>query len=147
MRAGPPVNRRSFLGRVASAGLGGGFLTLIVGGRAVAGTDHDRADPGTRYTDRDRYDLRGRGRGARNGVSDTDPTDRRGYGRGGLTDRDPVDPPGLGRGPVADSDVADASDHDVVDRHGRGRGVGGKPSGLTDGDPVDRASWGRGAPR
>jgi len=95
-----PVNRRSFLSRIAGGAiLGGAALTVMSGGEASA------------ITDRDPYDPVGRGRGWRRrrrygwtGITDRDPSDRPGYGRGRRwrrrrwTDNDPDDPVGGGRG-------------------------------------------------
>ena len=111
-----PLNRRSFLTRIAGAGalsaaIGGSALSLV-GGEAEAITDRDPYDPvgrGRRCTDRDPGDPVGRGRWCRGrrrygrrytGYSDNDPGDPVGYGyrRRRITDNDPDDPVGRGRG-------------------------------------------------
>jgi hypothetical protein len=109
-----PVNRRSFLSRVAGAAfLGGTAIALVSGEEAGAITDRDPYDPvgrgrGRRCTDRDPGDPVGRGRWCRGGgrrgwtgITDRDPYDRPGYGRGRrrrhYTDNDPYDPVGRGR--------------------------------------------------
>ena len=89
-----PINRRSFLSRVAGGAVVGGVaIGLVTGGEAGAITDRDPSDPvgygrgrRRRYgcTDRDPYDPVGRGRWCRR---------RRRY----CTDRDPYDPVGRGR--------------------------------------------------
>ena len=65
-----PLNRRSFLTRIAGGAIvGGGAINMIVGGEALAipgVTDHDANDPS------------GNGRG----VTDSDSNDRAGFGRG-----------------------------------------------------------------
>jgi hypothetical protein len=91
-----PINRRSFLSRVAGGAVVGGVaIGLVTGGAANAITDNDPNDPvgygrgwrRRRYycTDRDPYDPVGRG--------------RRCYyrPRRRCTDRDPYDPVGRGR--------------------------------------------------
>lgn len=81
---------------------------------------------------------------AQSGRSDSDPSDRPGYGRSGRTDSDPRDQAGRGGGSQArgrtgltDADPADGPGN------GRGSGPGRTRTGLTDSDPSDGAGYGR----
>lgn len=151
------LNRRSFLFTVAGGAItAGGALGIVSDeARALQVTDCDPSDPAGRgsgrtprtgVTDSDsggNADRGGCGRGTRpptgsaqpgsTGITDSDPTDRAGYGRGsrggggtGVSDADTganADRGGHGRGRtgVTDSDTGTGSDP-----IGRGRGTGGR---------------------
>lgn len=145
-----PINRRSFLSKVAGAAAVMGGATIFISTEAEARrtgiTDQDSRDTAghgrgrTGLTDRDSRDVAGNGRYGSGGVSDgdrgrgSDPTGRgvRGHPRG-TTDNDPTDGGGRGRG-----GGTGRTDSDPTDASGRGQ------TGRTDSDPTDGSGRGRG---
>lgn len=82
---------------------------------------------------------------AQSGRSDSDPSDRPGYGRSGRTDSDPRDQAGRGGARAAPRGRTGLTDADPADGAGNGRGAGAgrTRTGLTDSDPSDGAGYGR----
>ena len=147
-----PVDRRSFLSRVVGASVvATGAMALITG---PARAQKARSGTHTGRSDSDSTDRAGYGH---TGVSDSDSTDGAGFGRTGLTDHDSTDQAQYGRGTSSTAATAPhtgRSDSDSTDRAGYGHtgvsdgdstdGAGFGRTGLTDHDSSDQAQYGRG---
>ena len=129
-----PLNRRSFLSRIAVGGVAAGTMSLIAGPALAQVTDSD----GGRYAD---PAGRGRGGGRSSGITDRDSGSRAdpgGNGRGtGLNDRDANDPACTGRGRQR-TGITDSDGGSQADPGGDGRGTG-----VSDSDSSDRYCNGR----